>query len=118
MLLSLFLCDCFTCCQYQFTCVLTIEVHPSFRRGPMALVEGGVTFRNPYGFIPAELFGFLPFEVRAVTCAVLRCTLCAISSMFSRTLRAFRIVACAIPAGHPPSKRGHVTLDGCRACIH
>ena len=32
-------------------------------RGPMAKVEGEVTFRNPYGFIPAELFGFLPFEV-------------------------------------------------------
>jgi hypothetical protein len=31
--------------------------------GPVALVEGEVTFRNPYGFIPAELFGFLPFEV-------------------------------------------------------
>ena len=25
--------------------------------------EGGMTFRNPYGFIPAELYGFLPFEV-------------------------------------------------------
>lgn len=31
--------------------------------GPVAKVEGEVTFRNPYGFIPAELFGFLPFEV-------------------------------------------------------
>jgi hypothetical protein len=30
--------------------------------GPIALVEGKVEFRNPYGFIPAELFGFLPFE--------------------------------------------------------
>lgn len=29
----------------------------------VALLEGGVTFRNPYGFIPAELYGFLPFEV-------------------------------------------------------
>ena len=27
-------------------------------------IEGGVTFRNPYGFLPSELFGFLPFEVR------------------------------------------------------
>lgn len=30
--------------------------------GPLARVDGGVTFRNPYGFIPAELYGFLPFE--------------------------------------------------------
>lgn len=30
--------------------------------GPVAQVDGGVTFRNPYGFIPAELYGFLPFE--------------------------------------------------------
>ena len=30
--------------------------------GPLAKVDGGVTFRNPYGFIPAELYGFLPFE--------------------------------------------------------
>lgn len=29
-----------------------------------ASVEGIVTFRNPYGFIPAELYGILPFEVR------------------------------------------------------
>jgi len=28
----------------------------------MAKVDGTVTFRNPYGFIPAELYGFLPFE--------------------------------------------------------
>jgi len=30
--------------------------------GPLARVDGGVSFRNPYGFIPAELFGVLPFE--------------------------------------------------------
>ena len=29
---------------------------------PMARMDGLVTFRNPYGFLPAELFGFLPFE--------------------------------------------------------
>ena len=29
---------------------------------PKAHVDGSVTFRNPYGFLPAELFGFLPFE--------------------------------------------------------
>jgi hypothetical protein len=27
-------------------------------------ISGEVTFRNPYGFIPAELYGILPFEVR------------------------------------------------------
>ncbi len=26
-------------------------------------ISGEVTFRNPYGFIPAELYGILPFEV-------------------------------------------------------
>lgn len=31
-------------------------------RGPLAKVDGTVTFRNPYGFIPGELYGFLPFE--------------------------------------------------------
>lgn len=29
---------------------------------PKAHVDGTVTFRNPYGYLPAELFGFLPFE--------------------------------------------------------
>ncbi len=29
---------------------------------PVAKMDGLVTFRNPYGFLPAELFGFLPFE--------------------------------------------------------
>ena len=32
----------------------------------VASVEGIVTFRNPYGFIPAELYGILPFEVRCI----------------------------------------------------
>lgn len=31
--------------------------------GPVAEIDGEVTFKNPYGFIPAELYGFLPFEV-------------------------------------------------------
>ena len=31
-------------------------------RTPIARIEGEIVFRNPYGFIPAELFGFLPFE--------------------------------------------------------
>ena len=30
---------------------------------PMSLVNGDVSFQNPYGYIPAELFGLLPFEV-------------------------------------------------------
>lgn len=30
---------------------------------PIATIEGEVAFRNPYGYIPAELFGILPFEV-------------------------------------------------------
>jgi hypothetical protein len=29
---------------------------------PKAHVNGTVTFHNPYGYLPAELFGFLPFE--------------------------------------------------------
>ena len=28
----------------------------------VAQIDGEIAFRNPYGFIPAELFGFLPFE--------------------------------------------------------
>lgn len=28
----------------------------------LATIDGGVTFRNPYGYLPAELYGFLPFE--------------------------------------------------------
>jgi len=28
----------------------------------IAKVDGSIVFRNPYGFIPGELFGFLPFE--------------------------------------------------------
>ena len=28
----------------------------------IAQIDGEIAFRNPYGFIPAELFGFLPFE--------------------------------------------------------
>lgn len=29
----------------------------------VAKVEGSITFRNPYGFLPGELYGLLPFEV-------------------------------------------------------
>lgn len=29
---------------------------------PKAHVDGSITFRNPYGYLPAELYGFLPFE--------------------------------------------------------
>ncbi len=29
---------------------------------PKAHVDGTVTFHNPYGYLPAELFGFIPFE--------------------------------------------------------
>ena len=29
---------------------------------PVAKMDGAVTFKNPYGYLPAELFGFLPFE--------------------------------------------------------
>lgn len=29
----------------------------------VAKIEGSVTFRNPYGFLPGELYGLLPFEV-------------------------------------------------------
>jgi hypothetical protein len=29
---------------------------------PKAHVDGTVAFHNPYGFLPAELFGFIPFE--------------------------------------------------------
>jgi hypothetical protein len=29
---------------------------------PVAWIEGMISFRNPYGFIPAELYGVLPFE--------------------------------------------------------
>ena len=32
----------------------------------MSLVVGDVSFRNPYGYIPAELFGLLPFEIARV----------------------------------------------------
>jgi hypothetical protein len=28
-----------------------------------ATISGTVSFRNPYGFIPAELYGIFPFEV-------------------------------------------------------
>jgi hypothetical protein len=30
---------------------------------PVASIKGTISFRNPYGFIPAELYGMLPFEV-------------------------------------------------------
>lgn len=36
--------------------------------GASVVVEGMVTFRNPYGFIPARDYGLLPFEVRASAC--------------------------------------------------
>lgn len=32
------------------------------KRLSVAKIDGEVTFRNPYGFLPGELFGFLPFE--------------------------------------------------------
>lgn len=33
---------------------------------PVAQLSGTITFRNPYGFIPAEMYGMLPFEVRMI----------------------------------------------------
>ena len=39
-----------------------------------AKIDGSVTFRNPYGFIPAELYGFLPFEgARMVAYVLFEC---------------------------------------------
>lgn len=35
-----------------------------------ARILGDVTFRNPYGFLPGELFGYLPFEVKRERCIV------------------------------------------------
>jgi hypothetical protein len=41
---------------------------------PKAHVDGSVTFKNPYGYLPAELFGFLPFEgVRTAMFALFGC---------------------------------------------
>ena len=34
------------------------------RSSDVAMITGDITFRNPYGFLPGELFGYLPFEVR------------------------------------------------------
>ena len=31
-----------------------------------AFIRGKVSFKNPYGFLPAELFGLLPFEVTSL----------------------------------------------------
>lgn len=53
--------------------------------GAIATIEGEVAFRNPYGYIPAELFGILPFEVRAA----------ARASYFMRPL----LLSCYIAAG-------------------
>ena len=41
---------------------IAFQLCASEDEGPLAKVDGVVTFRNPYGFIPAELYGFLPFE--------------------------------------------------------
>ena len=31
-------------------------------------VKGSIAFENPYGFLPGKYFGYLPFEVRGMTC--------------------------------------------------
>lgn len=41
-----------------------IQYCPSESQWGFMKIEGGITFRNPYGFLPTELFGFLPFEVK------------------------------------------------------
>jgi hypothetical protein len=37
-----------------------------------AVITGDVIFHNPYGFIPGELFGMLPFEVQSHTIVLLQ----------------------------------------------
>jgi hypothetical protein len=36
----------------------------SFKKDVTTTLQGSIAFRNPYGYIPAELFGLLPFQVR------------------------------------------------------
>lgn len=38
---------------------------------PVGSLEGTITFHNPYGFIPAELYGMLPFEAARMIAYIL-----------------------------------------------
>jgi hypothetical protein len=48
---------------FQLCPTVVSEFSPEYtKRLAVAKIDGEITFRNPYGFLPGELFGFLPFE--------------------------------------------------------
>jgi hypothetical protein len=57
--------------SYKYPVELTSWYNVAFKicddgdEAVVARIDGDVTFRNPYGYIPGELWAFLPFEVRA-----------------------------------------------------
>lgn len=58
-----------TTVQRKYTVVLEAWHNVAFQVCPVldsgmvkATIHGQITFRNPYGYLPAELYGFLPFE--------------------------------------------------------
>lgn len=67
-----------TTVQRKYTVVLeawhnvAFQVCPALDAGMvMATINGQIVFRNPYGFLPAELYGFLPFEGARMVALVL-----------------------------------------------
>ena len=57
--------------QQQLSGAITAMKHVGFKSAkvPLAFIDGNIAFHNPYGYIPAELYGILPFEVRS--CVIL-----------------------------------------------
>ena len=54
--------------KFKYSVILEARHNVAFTVCPIAgmeyaTVNGLVTFHNPYGYLPAESYGFLPFEV-------------------------------------------------------
>jgi hypothetical protein len=72
-----------------------------------AHVQGKVTFRNPYGFIPARDYGLLPFEVRATDSNVM------LHHIVMRCILPYCVVYCCITLRKIISDKCHIM-----SCAH
>lgn len=41
----------------------TMEIHSNIHSNPVVTTTGSIAFKNPFGYLPAEAYGLLPFEV-------------------------------------------------------
>ena len=59
-----------------------------------AYLAGTIAFHNPYGYIPAELFGLLPFQVNTAVCDLILCIIVVFYIKLCIFLAFYRRLAC------------------------